>query len=143
MSEISSAGTTLEISQEAAGALTPTWLRIDQGIESFDAPEPSREQIAVTAISDTATRYITGILDAGEISITVNRRTGDTGQAAMRAAWDAEEARDFRITFSDGATIVFQGIFTAMGFGSVAQGSAVSFSATLRINGEPLLTEPT
>lgn len=80
-----------------------------KGITSFQGFDGEASDIDITDLQSTAKEYLIGLKDNGNLSIECNYLTGDTGQGKMREAVEDSAIRDFKCTFSDLTTILFQG----------------------------------
>lgn len=77
------------------------------GVISLSAPSISAEQKDRTTLEDsTWTRTAMGLLSGGEATLELYYNPSDTGQAAIRAALLARNAKELSLTFSDGSTVV-------------------------------------
>ena len=88
--------------------------------------------IDVTTIADNVNKQIPGNANPLSISMTANWDPSDAGITALKTASDSKAVRAVRITFSDGAKVLFAGYVGATNFptGSAQQkvSTPISFS---------------
>ncbi len=51
-----------------------------EGVKDFSPPQPTKNEIDITTLKDKAKRFMNGLIDAGEGSITLNYLENDKGQ---------------------------------------------------------------
>jgi hypothetical protein len=106
--------------------------------------ETTLETIDVTShdSADDFREYIGGLLDGGEIGIEGNFIGGDTdGQIGLNTDHLLKTVQDFVITFPTAitATWTFSGLVTKFKAGDFKMDGPVSFSASIKITGKPVL----
>ena len=118
----------------SGGTFTPqAWTEIGEFID-WDGPGGSASVIDITHLQSTAKEKLVGLMDEGQLSLTVNWDNTDTGQAAMQTRRAARTLTDFQLTFSDGVIATWSGYI--LGF-SISGGvdDKVSASITIEISG--------
>lgn len=113
------------------------------GLTSIDAPPRSADTLDTTTL-DSAGGYRTfigGFKDGGEITISGYFESGDLGQIALNAAFEAGSLQDYEITFPAemSASWTFKGVVTAYQAGSASLEDLLAFEATIKISGQPSL----
>lgn len=96
-------------------------------ISDVSASGGDPEFIDVTTIHDDINKQIPGNFSAIVYNMTANWDPADAGLIALKAASDIKALRAVRITFADGARIVFVGYIAAAG---IPTGSAKSKAGT-------------
>lgn len=101
------------------------------------------DTVEVTTLSsaDEYKEFIQGFRDGGEVSLSGNFFPGDTnGQFALLTAFNSGTLDAYTITFPPamGATWTYTAIMTAYTTG-VDVGGAVTFEATMKVSGKPVL----
>ena len=125
-------GTVLKFNQVPVGKLT-----------EVGEIAPDSEQLDVTTLdSDGGYReYLQGFRDSGEVELSGFHQKGDTGQAALRAAYESGEAGAVEVDFPDGTKVTFSAIVKSHTIGAAEVDGAVGFGAVLRITGGVSVTE--
>lgn len=125
----------------AAIGSPPAWADIPE-INTINGPDGSAPTIDVTDLDSTAREYILGLKDEGSFSLGINYIMTNAVHAALRAAWAARAKLQFRVTFADATTTVweFQGFVT--GFAQTAEVDSV-VKATVGIKITGAITETT
>ena len=104
-------------------------------VKTFNAFDGSAAEIDITHLKSTAKEFIMGLQDFGNFNMDLNYLSADAGQVLVRAAKASRELQDFKLTFSDATTAIFQGfVTTAPRTGGVD--AAVETAFTLRISGD-------
>lgn len=78
-------------------------------ITNFTMFDGQGAEIDTTHLKSTAKEFLMGLQDFGTASFDCNHLPSDTGQGKMRTAKGSREIQDFRATFSDTSTAMFQG----------------------------------
>lgn len=113
-------------------------------ITNIDGVEMTRDAIDVTShgSTDCFKEYIPGLKDTGEIKVEGNFIASDTnGQIGLEDDYLDGILQSFVLTFptSITATWAFNAYVTSFKVGGFAVGDKLSFSATLKVSGEPTL----
>lgn len=98
----------------ASGTATPTlWTQVNN-LKSYAGLDGARPDITVTNLSSTATEYVVGLPDTGKFQVPVDLDDTDTGQIAMRTAYQSVPAplKSFKIALPNGKTLTFSGFVT-------------------------------
>lgn len=130
-----SSGTTLKIGTNTIAHLS-----------SIGGVSLSAETIDVTALdtTDGYRKHIASFKDGGEVPVSGFFDFEDEGQQALYTAFNAETTDSYTIEFpaAIGAKWTFSAVVS--NFETSAEvGNAVSFSATLKISGKPVLSATT
>ena len=130
-----SSGTKLKI-----GSSTPKTVGHLTSISGISA---SSETIDVTALDSTGgyREFLASFKDGGEVSISGFFDYEDEGQTTLMTAFNAETKDSYAIEFPEsvGAKWTFSGVVSAIETGAET-GNAVSFSATIKVSGKPVLS---
>lgn len=114
------------------------------GLTSIGGIEITADTIDVTTLdSDGGYKESIGAFkDAGEVAIEGFFRPDDTGQIAMQTSLDAGTPEDYTIEFPTTpiASWAFKGVVTAFKVGDAEVDGTVSFGATIKVSGKPVLT---
>ncbi|TGE31329.1 phage tail tube protein [Desulfosporosinus sp. Sb-LF] len=125
-------GTTLKQGSVLIGSLT-----------KIKPPEKSADSHDVTTldVTDGYKRFIPGMKDGGEVTVSGFFDPDDAGQLAMETAVDAGTTDSYVITFpaTFGATFTFSAFITKFTVGEVNLDDPLSFELTLKVSGKPVL----
>lgn len=118
------------------------------GLNTINGIEITAETVDVTAHDSPGAfkEFITGFLDAGEVSLEGFFDPEDTtGQQAMLTSALAREIKECVITFpaSTGTTWTFNGLITAIKIGDAPVDGAIPFSASIKPSGQPVFAVAT
>jgi hypothetical protein len=75
-----------------------------------------------------------GLMDEGQLTLSINWEPSDTGQQAARDARAARTEKSFRLTYTDNSTATFDGYVMGMS-SSGGVDNKVSGSITIEISG--------
>lgn len=100
------------------------------------------EMIDVTTLDspDGCRQFIPGVKDAGEIRLTGFHVKGESGQNALRAAYDSGNAATACITFPDGTQAVFPALVKSHALGAAQVDGAIQFTCVLRASGKVVIS---
>ena len=108
-------------------------------ITEITPPEVTKETIETThhGSSGGAREFISGLVDGGEMSVTVNYDPGDTSHSYLRTAANSANSGtpdSFTLTYSDSSTDEFSGYVTGMSV-EAPMDDKVSATFTIKITG--------
>lgn len=93
----------------SGGTATPVaWSEVGM-VTDWDGPGGSASVIDTTHLQSTAREKLMGLMDEGQISLSLNWDSDDTGQEACRVARAARTQKEFRISYTNGAVQTFDG----------------------------------
>ena len=101
----------------------------------------SADDLEVTALEDKTKRYIKGLTDEGEVSLSINTQAGNVlqQQLADDSAAVANVDRNYQILKEDGTTVFCSFNAYAKGYsGSLSLASVVTASCHLKLNTKPV-----
>lgn len=114
-------------------------------LTNISGPTMSAEEIDVSSHDTTSDyrEFVSGFLDAGEMSLEGNLRSGGGAEDLVDAFNDREE-RNFEVIFptTDDLKWAFKGYVNGVETGAPFDGKA-DFSASVRITGAPTLSHTT
>lgn len=123
--------TTLKIGQVLVGNVT-----------EIGTPEVTTDSIETTTLDDDFRKYTPGLSDAGDISISGYYIKGNAGQTALRTAQKNKTIDTYVIDFPNGVKWTIQGFITSLkAVGDANLDDVLGFDCTIKVNGEPVLTE--
>jgi hypothetical protein len=137
MIQLTSAIASFGVTLKRAGNVIAELTKIGNPALKLDTQEVTTHQSA-----DSYREYIGTLLDGGEVSIEGNFIASDSnGQMGLVADMNAKTLQAFVITFPTAitATWTFSALVTAFDLGDMAIDGTVSFSASLKISGKPVL----
>jgi len=80
-----------------------------------------------------------GLRDAGEISITLIWKEGDSDQQTLRADYDSDINKHYRVEYPGGTTVEFTGHITGWGK-AVPKDDKITRTVRFKISGKPSVT---
>jgi len=114
------------------------------GLASIGGIEIAADTMDVTTLdSDGGYReFIGSFKDGGEVPIEGYFRPEDAGQLAMQTSLDEGQPEEYTIEFptTPKATWEFQGVVTGFKVGDVDVDGTITFGATIKVSGKPVLT---
>lgn len=93
--------------------------------------------IDVTTVHDNVNKQIPGNANPINLSMNANWDPADTGVAALKSASDSKAIRCMKITFADGAKVVFAGYVGCTNFPTGSAQQKVSTPITITMYGRP------
>lgn len=128
---VSAHGTTLKFTP--SGGVQATVGRLT----AIGEVKPDSEEIDVTTLDSEGgyREYMQGYRDAGALTVEGFHDKADSGQAAIRASYDAGGAGNVAIVFPDGSQATFSAYVKSYALGAAKVDGAVGFSATFRLTG--------
>lgn len=120
---------------EIGNADSPTDYTEVKEITNFSGLDGQASEIDVTHLQSTAKEFRMGLQDWGSFNCDVNFLSDDPGQTAVRAAKASRDLTPFRVTLSDGKTILFNAFVTSAPI-SGGVDAKVDGSFNLRISGD-------
>lgn len=129
---ISAQGTVFAVSP--AGS-PPVWANIPE-IKSLGGPDGSAALIDVTDLNSTAKEFILGLKDEGAFSLGIFYIPSNAVHQQLRTAFSNRTTMQFRITFSDSGTTVweFSGLVTSFK-GDAAVDTPINATVGIKISG--------
>ncbi|OYQ81783.1 hypothetical protein B9T19_03735 [Ignatzschineria sp. F8392] len=127
-----------------------------EGVKDFSPPQPTKNEIELTTLKDKAKRFMSGLIDAGEGSITLNYLEDDKGQQFLYEMYEKNGRVEVIIGLDNGFGIdikktedgytlpdtrgwfVFNGIVKQFAI-EVGQDDVVKASIVVKSSGEPKL----
>jgi len=109
------------------------WLEIGE-VTDWDGPGGSATMYETTHLRSEAKEKKIGLMDEGQLTLSINWEPSDTGQQAARDARAARTEKSFRITYTDNSTATFDGYVMGMS-SSGGVDNKVSGSITIEISG--------
>ena len=118
----------------SAAVATPLeWLEIGE-VTDWDGPGGSATMYETTHLRSEAKEKKIGLMDEGQLTLSINWEPSDPGQQAARDARAARTEKSFRLTYTDNSTATFNGYVTGMS-SSGGVDNKVSGSITIEISG--------
>jgi hypothetical protein len=131
----SSAGTVLKVTISG----TPTAI---PGVQGISGPGGDKEQIEVTALSDTAKKFIAGHADFGSVTFTIFYDQSEASHVHIFTQYSTANTTDaLTIESSDNgaANIACAGSFVGWEF-DYSQNAPITARVTFRLSGAPTIT---
>lgn len=128
-------GTALQVKISNAFVLVP-------GVEGLSGPTGTKQQIEVTAMNDTAAKFVAGLPDYGEVTFRLYWDPSDsTHQYLLSSYTTPNSTDDFKIVCSDAgaAEVAFSGQVTGWKW-SFEKGQAATAEVTVKVSGNVTVT---
>ena len=123
----------------SAAVATPlAWLEIGE-VTDWDGPGGSATMYETTHLQSTAKEKKIGLMDEGQLTLSINWEPTDTGQQAARDARAARSEKSFKLTYSDDSTATITGYVMGMS-SSGGVDNKVGGSITIEISGPVVYT---
>jgi predicted secreted protein len=141
MAGVDATGTVLSRSDMGS---VPTFVDIANVTSGPDGPGLSRTAIDTTAHDspDNSKEYIPGMVDPGEVSLTLNWNSAAVSHQTVRDDIYDQSLRDYRITEPDGGKVDFSGFVTGFSWNRPVD-DKLSADATFQVSGKPVWTDAT
>lgn len=109
-------------------------------VTEITLPSASKDTVQVThhASADRTHEFIGGLVDPGEVTITVNYDENDAEQELLVGDVYAAGSHSYKITLANGVTFTFDGICTNYSPAS-AIGDRITRAFTFKITGKPVI----
>lgn len=89
------------------GTVTPVALTKISNLKDFSGFDGAPSEIDVTNLDSTAKEFRLGLVDFGQMSITIDQDNSDPGQQACRTAQVAGTLKQFKLTLPNAVTATF------------------------------------
>lgn len=112
------------------------------GAEGIGGPTGTKNQIEVTALNDTAAKFVTGLPDLGEVTFTLFWDPSETTHQHLFTAFNETNSDDeFKILCADAgaAEVGFNGSVSGWRW-NLQKNSAATVEVTVRVNGAVTVT---
>lgn len=134
------AGTTHSVSTDATSVedASATWINTAK-IKDMSAPEESRSTSEDSYIDEESgySEFVSGMKDAGEMSLTLKWNETDVGQVALNNAFESTDGDIYgRITFKSGTTFTYKGVLTGRGI-EIPKNETITRTYKVKISGAP------
>lgn len=118
MSDVSTGANTKIYIGGVTATVTSAALIADTYVEITQASQVDRigetvETVKYRTLSAGREKILPGILTGGEIKLTCNRDSTDTGQTALKTAFAAKANHNFKVTYPSGVDYYFSGLVTS------------------------------
>jgi hypothetical protein len=118
----------------SAAVATPLpWLEIGE-VTDWDGPGGSATMYETTHLRSEAKEKKIGLMDEGQLTLSINWEPTDAGQQAARTARANRTEKSFKLTYTDDSTATFDGYVMGMS-SSGGVDNKVSGSITIEISG--------
>ena len=112
-------------------------------LTKISPPERSTDSIDITTLDvvDGYKKFMPGLKDGGEVTVSGFFDSADVGQLALDTAFEAGSEDTYIITFpaTIGATFTFAALVTKFAPGEVNTEDPLSFELMLKVSGKPIL----
>lgn len=136
--------TGLKTKFQREGATQGTFEDVAQ-VAGITPPQPERETVDVEDLdpADGVKKKLAGLIDAGEVSLTLNFDPTNTGHTALEGDFYAGVERKYRIKLPNNYGWTFSGLVTGFAPNDIASGDVVQVEVTIAVSGKPVLGQIT
>ena len=117
-----------------------TWTTLP-GVTTTPAAGGTREDIDQTCIAEDTKRYIAGVFEGNEITLTFHHYTADETQKKFRKLAEAQKIVGIMYEFSDGTTCEFEVSLKTVQMQDPDLSSTLKWDVTMKVNSLPVWTE--
>lgn len=123
---------------EREGATQGTYETVAQ-VASIQPPQLEREVVEVEDLNppDDIKQKLGGVIDAGEVTLTLNFDGADAGHTALEGDFYAGTAKNYRIKLPSGKGWTFPAILTGWAPQEITEGDVIQVEVTLTVTGKP------
>lgn len=109
------------------------------GVKDLTPPNVEAETIDRTDFDSTQgyREYIMGLIDAGEVSLTVNYDPAETTQDDLLSDLNSRTKQTYALVWPDGTTWEFDAFVTGFSPAGIAVDGGVDADFTLKLTGQP------
>lgn len=120
------------------GATTGTYETVAQ-VASIQPPQPSRDVIEVDDLNptDDIKKKLAGLIDAGEVTLTLNFDPSDTGHTALETDFYSGDTKNYRIKLPNGYGWTFPAFISGWAPQEISAGDVIQVEVTLTVTGKP------
>jgi predicted secreted protein len=131
-SAILAQGTRFAVSADGS---PPSFSNIPE-IKTIGGPDGSAPTIDVTDLDSIAREYVLGLKDEGTFSLGINYIPANAVHAQLRSAWANRTLMQFRVTFTDSGSTVWEFDGYVTGFAqNMSVDTVVEATVTIKITG--------
>lgn len=122
------------------GATPGTFEDIAQ-VASITPPQSEADDVEIEELDpvDGYKRYMPGLLDGGEVSLTLNFDSVNTGHTALLQDHQSRTVKNYKIVLPDTASWTFSGYVKGFAPQEIAAGEVIQAEVTIKVVGKPTL----
>ena len=111
------------------------------GLLDVEPGETVRGSYETTTIdgTDKYKKFEPGLLDAGEVSLTLIFDPADSGQTTLAADLEDDTLRYYRVEYPDGTTVDYHGFLTGWGTPTPME-DKITRTVKFKVSGKPVVT---
>ena len=117
-----------------------TWTNV-AGVANISPPQLERDVVEVEDLDpiDEIKQKLAGLIDAGEVSLTLNFDPANTGHAALEADFYAGDAKQYRILLPNSYAWTVSAFVSSWAPSEISAGEVLQAEATFTLTGKPVL----
>lgn len=118
---------------------TPGTFETVAQVASIQPPQPEREAVEVDDLDppDGVKKKLPGVIDVGEVTLTLNFDPEDTGHTALESDFYVGDTKNFRIKLPNGQGWTFPAFIKGWKPQELAEGDVIQVEVTLTVTGKP------
>jgi hypothetical protein len=111
-------------------------------VASITPPQITTDDVEVEDLdpTDAYKKYLPGLLDGGEVSLTLNFDGSSTGHTALLGDANSRATKNFKIVLPDTSTWGFSGYVKGFANSDIAAGDVIQADVTIKVTGKPTFT---
>jgi len=123
------------------GATPGTFTDIAQ-VASITPPQLEADDVEIgdLGITDGYKKYLPGLLDAGEVSLTLNFDSANTGHQDLLSDFNSRTTKNYKIVLPDGGEWAFSGYVKGYAPQEISEGDPIQVEVTIKVTGKPTFT---
>lgn len=123
------------------GATAGTFVTIAQ-VASITPPQLEADDVEIEDLDpvDGYKKYLPGLLDGGEVSLTLNFDGSTTGHMDLLSDFNGRAKKNYKIVLPDTAAWAFSGYVKGFAPQEITAGDVIQVEVTIKVTGKPTFT---
>ncbi|MFZ5816301.1 MAG: phage tail tube protein [Bacillota bacterium] len=132
--------TGLKTKFQREGAMAGTYTDVAQ-VANITPPQPEREVVDIEDLdpADEIKRKLPSLIDAGEVSLTLNFDPAETSQTTLEADFYAGDVHNYRILLPNNYAWTFPAFISGWAPSEITAGDVLQVEVTFTVTGKPTL----
>jgi len=111
-------------------------------VASITPPQSEADDVEIQELNPTNDykRYLPGLLDAGEVSLTLNFDGANAGHQALLSDHQSRSVKNWKVVLPDTSTWAFSGYVKSFAPQEVSSGELLQVEIGIKVSGKPTFT---
>lgn len=111
-------------------------------VANITPPQSEIDDVEIEELDpvDAYKRFLPGLVDGGEVSLTLNFDGKNTGHQNLLNDHQTRATRNYRVVLPDNTTWAFSGYVKSFSSSEISAGEVIQVEVTIKISGKPTLT---